>query len=562
MSEYKLYLGNCLDHLEFMPDNSVDSIVTDPPYGLSFMGKKWDYDVPAVEIWAECLRVLKPGGHLLAFAGTRTQHRMACNIEDAGFEIRDMVTFLYDTNETAKALIESLSPEQIKMLDATFGRDSMVAWAYGSGFPKSHNLNGDWQGWGTALKPAIEPVTVARKPFKGTVAANVRAHGTGALGIDACRIPTDENLNGGAYAKFGNRGSLEGDLREGVAQGMFQAGKTADTDYVQPVGRWPANIIHDGSDAVMAAFPEAKGQQGALTGNEPSWKMGSANCYGKMDRRHEAAPRIETDKSAARFFKQIEVTDAEWLENLSPALIAGSTLSLSKLADAIAQSDAATSALPEGRQLSVLEAPSTSVTPSESKLIATSVITAIKSIASASLLAQQPEKLSLSHSHVSVAAHQTPTGTMTITVSLSSSAGCAENITFSITPKNSEAGEKACEQSLARFMYCAKASRKDRNEGLQDPGPQFQRGATLRKVENTDTKGNNHPTVKPTDLMAYLCRLVTPPGGIVLDPFMGSGSTGKAAIREGFQFVGIEMDPEYLAIAEARIKHEANKNTL
>ena len=115
--------------------------------------------------------------------------------------------------------------------------------------------------------------------------------------------------------------------------------------------------------------------------------------------------------------------------------------------------------------------------------------------------------------------------------------------------------------SASRFFYCAKASRKDRNEGLQDPGPQFQHGTTLRKVENADTKGNTHPTVKPTDLMAYLCRLVTPPGGVVLDPFMGSGSTGKAAIREGFQFVGIEMDPEYLAIAEARIKHEANKNT-
>ena len=243
MSEYKLYLGNCLDHLEFMPDNSVDSIVTDPPYGLSFMNKKWDYDVPSVEIWAECLRVLKPGGHLLSFAGTRTQHRMAVNIEDAGFEIRDMVSFLYDTNETAQTLIESLSPEQLKLLDATFGRDSMVAWAYGSGFPKSLNLDGEWQGWGTALKPALEPITVSRKPFKGTVAANVRAHRTGALGIDACRIPTDENLNGGAYAKFGNRGSLEGDLREGAAQGMFQAGKTADTDYVQPVGRWPANLI-------------------------------------------------------------------------------------------------------------------------------------------------------------------------------------------------------------------------------------------------------------------------------------------------------------------------------
>lgn len=150
MSEYKLYLGNCLDHLEFMPDNSVDSIVTDPPYGLSFMGKKWDYDVPAVEIWAECLRVLKPGGHLLAFAGTRTQHRMAVNIEDAGFEIRDMVSFLYDTNETAQTLIESLSPEQLKLLDATFGRDGMLAWTYGSGFPKSRDT------WRLDIAPAIE----------------------------------------------------------------------------------------------------------------------------------------------------------------------------------------------------------------------------------------------------------------------------------------------------------------------------------------------------------------------------------------------------------------------
>lgn len=126
---------------------------------------------------------------------------------------------------------------------------------------------------------------------------------------------------------------------------------------------------------------------------------------------------------------------------------------------------------------------------------------------------------------------------------------------------NHKSTEYVDQGSAARFFYCAKASRKDRNEGLLDPGPQFQHGATLRKVENTDTKGNNHPTVKPTDLMAYLCRLVTPPGGIVLDPFMGSGSTGKAAMREGFRFMGIEMDPDYFEIAKARIKHEANKNT-
>lgn len=393
----QLYLGECLSIMKSLQDHSVDSIVTDPPYGLSFMNKKWDYDVPSVEIWAECLRILKPGGHLLSFAGTRTQHRMAVNIEDAGFEIRDMVSFLYDTNETAQALIESLSPEQLKLLDASFGRDGMLAWTYGSGFPKSHNLNGDWGGWGTALKPALEPITVARKPFKGTVAANVLAHGTGALNIDGCRVgwPDGKAPEIGTPAWGGHAKKLT------AVPG--QEGETVERAEPHAAGRWPANLIHDGSEEVLAAFPDAKGQQGALTGNEPSGKMGSANCYGKMDRRHESAPRIETDKSAARFF------------------------------------------------------------------------------------------------------------------------------------------------------YCAKASRKDRNEGLQDPGQQFQHGTTLRKVENTDTKGNNHPTVKPTELMAYLCRLVTPPGGVVLDPFMGSGSTGKAAAREGFGFIGIEMDSDYYKIAEKRI---------
>lgn len=321
----------------------------------------------------------------MAFAGTRTQHRMAARIEDAGFELRDMVTFLYDTNETAQALIESLSPEQLKLLDATFGRDSMLAWGYGSGFPKSLDVSKaidkaagavrevigqdtkarstsgasalptmggktvyqswditapatdeakQWQGWGTALKPALEPITVARKPFKGTVAANVLEWGTGAINIDGARVQTDDNLNGGAYSNGTKDLSKATSYATGVSAGVF----------VQPAGRWPANLIHDGS--------------------------------------------AEVDDSLG---------------------------------------------------------------------------------------------------------------------------------------------------SASRFFYCAKTSRKDRGEG------------------------NIHPTVKPTDLMAYLCRLVTPPGGVVLDPFMGSGSTGKAAIREGFRFIGIEMDADYLAIAEARIAHEAGK---
>lgn len=366
MNKYNLYHGNCLDILKTLQDNSIDSIVTDPPYGLSFMGKTWDYDVPSVDIWIECLRVLKPGGHLLAFAGTRTQHRMAINIEDAGFEIRDM-----------------------------------IAWVYGTGFPKSHNLQGAWQGWGTALKPAMEPITVARKPLIGTVAKNVLAHGTGALNIDGCRVGTE----GGTYCvPTGDKGDV------GKFGGGIKDGAVADAN----TGRWPANIIHDGSDEVLGVFPSAPGQQGDLLSHDKS-RQSPNGIFGAMGPAKDHKRREEQDKSAARFF------------------------------------------------------------------------------------------------------------------------------------------------------YCAKASKADRDEGLEDfqkeVGVFFQtgNGASGKPSSIEQSRGprapraNNHPTVKPTDLMRYLCRLVTPPNGLVLDPFMGSGSTGKAAILEGFQFIGIELDNAYMAIAQERI---------
>ena len=334
MSRFELHLGDCLETLRTMPDNSVDSIVTDPPYGLSFMGKRWDYDVPSVEIWAECLRVLKPGGHLLAFAGTRTQHRMAVRIEDAGFEIRDM-----------------------------------IAWVYGSGFPKSRNLDGDWKGWGTALKPALEPITVARKPLsEGTVAANVLQHGTGALNIDGCRVATDDSTR---RTNTAANSYMSGDIGAKQTLGSeYQTGSDA--------GRWPANLIHDGSEEVLAGFPQGR----------------SSGVFSPKD-----------------------------------------------------------------------------------------------------------------HHNGGYVQGVTNFGGKGIPSTMYSDTG-----------------------SAARFFYAAKASKKDRGEG------------------------NTHPTVKPTDLMRYLCRLVTPPGGTVLDPFMGSGSTGKAAMREGFRFIGCEMSPEYLEIARARIK--------
>ncbi|STU51508.1 DNA methylase [Klebsiella pneumoniae] len=242
---YQLHVGRCEEVLKTLPDNSVDAIVTDPPYGLSFMNHKWDYDVPTVDQWRECLRVLKPGGHLLAFGGSRTYHRLVVNAEDAGFEIRDQ-----------------------------------ILWIYGSGFPKSHNLDGDFDGWGTALKPAHEPIVMARKPFKQTVSANMNEHGTGAINIDACRIPTDEALNGGA----GGLLSHQRDGTEPVA------------DYEQaPEGRWPANIIHDGSEAVVSAFPDAKGQQGDL--KETGRARPSQGRYGDMAPPKAHAPGLKVKKA-------------------------------------------------------------------------------------------------------------------------------------------------------------------------------------------------------------------------------------------------------------------------
>ena len=418
MSRFELHLGDCLETLRTMPDNSVDSIVTDPPYGLSFMGKRWDYDVPSVEIWAECLRVLKPGGHLLAFAGTRTQHRMAVRIEDAGFEIRDMIAWVYGSG-FPKSLDVS------KAIDKAAGAEREVVGTKRSGLAMNDQLNDDgwhnaragevgkmvnitapateaarqWQGWGTALKPVLEPITVARKPLIGTVAENVLQHGTGAINVDGCRVNPGEVVPGGGKSARGN-GGLYGD---GAA-----------TENARPhiAGRWPANLIHDGSEEVVARFPVTAPAKAANRGLQNSGRHGGLADIG--------------------------------------------------------------SNIKEG--------------------------------------------------------------------------------TDTVRGHNDEGG------SAARFFYCAKASRADRNEGTEHLEQRVvstwggDEDDLSDGKKSTIPKGNHHPTVKPTDLMAYLVRLVTPPGGLVLDPFMGSGSTGKAAMREGFRFIGCEMSPEYLEIARARIE--------
>jgi DNA modification methylase len=394
-----LMLGDCLDMLKDLDDNSVDAVVTDPPYGLSFMGKKWDYDVPSEAIWRECLRVLKPGGHLLAFAGTRTQHRMAVRIEDAGFEIRDMIAWVYGSGfpkslDVSKAIdkaagaareVVGFDAEKAKQQTRAVGTAAYGDYAGNAGqitVPATDAAQ-QWEGWGTALKPALEPLTVARKPLIGTVAANVLEHGTGALNIDGCRVPYEDTPNPATNPLYRTQNGYAVKVGSDASGSSFSVKREGGEITANPQGRWPANLIHDSSDAVLALFPGSKGQQGDVRGTEASRTGGDGtNCYGEYGR----VPAAKRGDSGA----------------------------------------------------------------------------------------------------------------------------------------------------AARFFYCSKASKKDRNEGLP-PG------------------ANRHETVKPTDLMAYLCRLVTPPGGVVLDPFMGSGSTGKAAMREGFRFIGIERDPDYFDIAEARI---------
>ena len=384
---FNLFKGDSRQVLPLMKDNSIDSIVCDPPYELGFMGKSWDSTGIANDpkLWKEVLRVLKPGGHLLAFSGSRTYHRMAVAIEDAGFEIRDQIMWVYGSGFPKSLNID-------KAIDKSAGVEREVVDSY-KGITKGdggrynwHNTDEvgstmvdvtipataaakQWQGWGTALKPAHEPIVLARKPVEGTVANNVLTYGVGGINIDGTRVASDDGFEKAWDKPVSTNISAPGGKY--ISEG---AKHTVDLTNNRPVGgRFPANFIHDGSDEVNELLGEP-----------------------------------------------------------------------------------------------------------------------------------------------------------------------------------------------ARFFYCAKANKRDRNEGCDE----FQErqvvtfatangtsGKPSSISEGRDTKNrNHHPTVKPTDLMQYLCRLITPPNGTILDPFLGSGSTGKAAMYEGFNFVGIELTDEYLPIAKARIE--------
>ena len=432
----KLILGDSVDKLKELEDNSVDSIVTDPPYGLSFMGKKWDYDVPSQEIFEECLRVLKPGGYLLSFAGSRTYHRMAVRVEDAGFEIRDQIMWIYGSGfpksmnigiqvdkklgnqrevvgEKVRGDVEKAKENGAGYLADPANRNNTKQFGYGT--QTITKGNSEWEGWGTALKPAHEPIVMARKPLsEKTVVNNVLEWGTGGINIDESRISTDEVITNHS------RGA-----ESAISKGKYGDSKEQETHQTpsQTLGRFPANII--------------------------------------------------LDKEAGRILDE------------------------------------------QTGELSTVGS---------------------------------PKKIDNSKTSIFGAG----------------------------VPGFQMYGDKG---GASRFFYCPKTSKTDRNEGLDEFEDKYyaagnQAKAELKRgnVEFNSNKGkgkderhnhnqvgvskNNHPTVKPTDLMLYLIRLITPKGGTTLDPFMGSGSTGKAAVRGGFDFVGIEREKEYMEIAEARIQYE------
>lgn len=463
-NDYTIYQGDSFEVLDTLEEKSIDAIVTDPPYGLTsitkrfgkedstpakegkdgsfarlskgFMGKTWDGTgiEHNVEFWKKCFKVLKPGGYLLAFGGTRTFHRIACAIEDAGFEIRDTLMWLYGSGFPKSQNVGFAVDKKLGQESIVIGRKK------GTGNPGKNNngacvgftsknqyedgtydikiAQNEYAGYGTCLKPAYEPIIMARKPVEGTVADNMLKYGVGGINIDECRVGEETISIHNAPV-----GTFAGGVRE----------RGSDTNsYRDSQGRFPANVITDGSDEVKTNMPNTKANGGNLT----TYKFQDSK-EGKLSFGQNEKPlqRLETDYIAP----------------------------------------------------------------------------------------------------------------------------CDEG-------------------SACRYFYCAKASKKDRDEGLdnfesvkinltQNGGNRKENGKSILENPNISKK-NIHPTVKPTELMQYLVRLVAPKGAVVLDPFCGSGSTGKACMYENternanYKFIGIEMTEEYLPIIVARIDYAKNKKDI
>jgi|13_taG_2_1085334.scaffolds.fasta_scaffold00082_3 site-specific DNA-methyltransferase (adenine-specific) len=709
--------GNCLEKMKEMADNSVDSIVTDPPYGLSFMGKKWDYDVPSVAIWGEALRVLKPGGHLLAFSGSRTYHRMVVNIEDAGFEVRDQIMWIYGSGfpkslNISKAIDKHLGVEREKVRVDYHPNQMLMRedlndrpWMQKAKELGYHELAGDkpaspeaeqWDGWGTALKPAHEPIVLARKPPIGTLTENVLEHGIGGLNIDASRIghndpdierkdttsPTTELHFSGdragergagpapegrfpanilhdgseevlarfpeAGGGFGIRGagrSIYGDGLDneiGQTVGFGDSGSAArffkEAQFSkQEMGRFPANVIHDGSQEVVDNFPNTNSTVPSEA-NKRGGDFPSENTI-KLGLKEVQRTGFSDEGSAARYFKEVSFSKQE---GRFPANVIhdGSEEVLEQFPETgksaggrIGNAEGAFSGLGETGFTTEHEKGDPGFGDSGSAARYFKEVSFSKQEHEPIVLARKPLEgtvaenvlehdtggLNIDESRVqyeqndrllkggSYGGNRKNQGGESIFGNGGGEASYEEGLPSGRFPANiiHDGSEEVLEGfphttsgdgkphhitresqstsmsgknyggrtlntfgdsgSAARFFYCAKASKSERNAGLEE-FDERQMGRNQSSLEGgkmltgsgnerSNVKQNFHPTVKPIALMEYLCRMITPRGGVVLDPFMGSGTTGIAALRLGFEFIGIEMDKDYADLATARIAH-------
>ena len=532
--------GDCLVEMAKLEANSVDSIITDPPYGLEFMGKEWDKGVPGVHFWEQALRVAKPGAIMLAFGGTRTFHRLACAIEDAGWEIRDTIMYCYGSgfpksHDISKAIDREAGAEREVV---GIGRAGNNALGQDSGWNKTYhpgryeitdNATPNailWSGWGTALKPAYEPIIVAMKPCDGTFAHNALTWGVAGLNIDGGRIP----MNGESPTGSGNGTQASKRTRSG---GLMPGNGG---NYTPTLGRWPSNFLHDGSDEVLERMPETK--SGARTGGD-EYHLGRYEGQ-KGARGLKVGGDCESSSgSAARFFKCCPITEEDLCESASIA-----ELSLRQINQ---QGDSAPStALISERQ----EASATQTGRSQ-------VI--LDSIGSCS-------GCSLTPNLAPIVVRQESTDTTPIMPSRSRLSGCAPRAIEGSIRQGDAGARESIFSGASRFKYTAKASKSERDAGCEGM-PEVRRGAMEGNIDDGDfltgsgnlrqgTGRNSHPTIKPLALMRYLCKLTkTPTGGVVLDPFMGSGSTGCAAVLEGRDFIGIELDEQWVEVARRRIEH-------
>lgn len=511
---YELHHGDALNILRGMPDNSIDSVVTDPPYGLSFMGKRWDYDVPSVELWVECLRVLKPGGHLLAFAGTRTQHRMAVRIEDAGFEIRDMIAWVYGSGfPKSLDVSKAIDRQRFDLADiyrlTEWIRAARDAAKIGNWeIDKAFGFNGMAGHWTSAKSQPLVP-TLEQVPLLLDV-----------LGLTPDDVPEDIrkllcDLNGRKHQPSENwwkrkvvkteikRISNESVWGQHSASGMYAPGEhqvnitTPATDAAKQWDGWGTALKPALEPITLARKPLA---ERTVAANVLTWGTGGVNVDGC---------RVGAD---------------EMPRTKSTGVLASENRAMSG-ANYVRE----TTGTVTGRF------PANLIHDGSDEVVRLFPVTGPSKAVKGARAGKSAGRLGAF------------SGQAAVTMGHDDQGG-----------------------SAARFFYCAKASRSEREAGCEGLEMKYNVGTMSGDADGSlltgsgnprDTSArNHHPTVKPIALMRYLCRLVTPPGGIVLDPFTGSGTTGCAAMLEGFGFIGMERETEYIEIARRRIEYGISHN--